>query len=106
MDLMVKQGWTSTGASGGLAAIEVPAGMCYATLYATQSTLATTQSISWQVAQQSTGPWFIEASTAMPIGNVSTAYGSHITGPMGPYVRPYLHTASTGNYAFLLIGVG
>lgn len=105
MDLMVKQGWSSTGATGGLTAIEVPAGMAYATLYTAHSTLATSNSIEWQVAQESSGPWFIEASTALSTA-VSTMFGSHITGPIGPFIRPVTKTVATGVYRFLLIGVG
>lgn len=106
MDLIVSQGWTSTGTSGALATVSVPVPAAYYTFYVDCSTLATTQSISIQTAQASSGPWFIEASTALAAGNVSTAFSMHITGPMGPFVRPYLHSPATGFYNFLLIGVG
>lgn len=106
MDLILKQGWTSTGTSGGLAAVEVPLGVAYATFYVDHSTLATTQSISIQTAQYSTGPWFIEASTQIAAANASTALGMHITGPIGPFVRPYLHSPATGFYNVMLWGVG
>lgn len=105
MDLMLKQGWTSTGTSGALSAIEAPAGMAYATFYVDCSTLTTTQSISLQAAQASSGPWFIEASTQIAV-NISTAFGMHITSPVGPFVRPYLHSPGTGFYNILLVGVG
>ena len=105
MDLLVKQAWSSTGASGGLAAIEVPNGMHQTVLYIDCSTLATTQSASLMAAQRSTGPWFVEASTQIATA-VSTGFGLRVTGPIGPYVRPYLHTASTGTYGFTLTSIG
>lgn len=105
MDLMLKQGWTSTGTSGALSSIQAPAGMSYLTFYVDCSTLTTTQSISLMAAQESTGPWVIEASTQIAV-NISTAFGMHITGPTGPWLRPYLHSPGTGFYNLMVVGVG
>ena len=105
MDLLFNQGWASTGTSGGLTAVELPMSAALTTFYVDCSTLTTTQSISLQTAQNSTGPWFIEASTVMAV-NVSTAFRMQMTGPIGPWARPYLHSPGTGAYHFKLIGVG
>lgn len=105
MELVVNQGWLSTGSSGGLPAIELPISAAYTVLYIDHSTLATTQSFSYQSAQYSSGPWFVEASTQLSTA-VSTRFGLRVTGPVGPFVRPYLHTTSTGTYNFILYGVG
>ena len=105
MALITKQAWTSTGTSGAMTAIEVPESPNYAVLYVDHSTLATTQSASFQTAQNSTGPWFIEGSTQIAAANATTNFAMRVTGPIGPWVRPYLHTSSTGSYDFLLIGV-
>ena len=104
--LIIKQSWWSSGASGGLSPVEVPTeNISQGAFYANQSTIATTQSVSLQSAQVSSGPWFIEASTQMPTGNVTTNFCMRITGPVGPFLRPYLHTASTGEYNFTFLGV-
>lgn len=95
--------WESTGSSGGLTARTIPFPAIEAVLYIQYSTLATTQSASFQTAQQSSGPWVIEASTVMSTA-VSTQHALRITGPFN-IVRPYLHTASTGTYRFRLIAV-
>lgn len=105
MDLIVKQAWVSTGSSGSVGALEVPLGMSYATMYIDHSTLATTQSFSFQSAQESSGPWFIEGTTQIATA-ASTRFKFQITGPVGPWVRGYLHTASTGTYNVFLLGVG
>ena len=106
MDLIVKQGWTSSGASGGLSAILLPTPPTYSVLYVDHSTIATTQSFSLQSAKGSTGPWVNEASTSISTTVGSTRNLLRVTGPLGPYVRPYLHTASTGAYNLEFIGVG
>ena len=100
----VKQTWTSTGSSGGLTAIEMPDPAELLVLYIDHSTLASTNSISLQSAQNSSGPFFIEASTVISTA-VSTGFALRVTGPMAPWVRPYLHAASTGIFNFTLIGV-
>ena len=105
MDLIINQSWLSTGSSGGMAAIEVPISAAYTVMYIDHSTLATTQSFSYQSAKESTGPWFIEGSTQISTA-VSTRFSLRVTGPVGSFVRPYLHTASTGLYNVQLIGVG
>lgn len=102
--LTVKQAWTSTGASGGLAAIELRDPPTECVFRVGVSTLATTQSISLQSAQESSGPWVIEASTQITTA-ASTAYVMRLTGPVGPWVRPYLHTTATGTYAVMFLGV-
>ena len=103
--LIIKQAWASTGSSGGLTAIEMLDPPGNAVFHIAHSTLATTNSVSFQTAQQSSGPWFIEGSTQLATGNVSTAFLMRIDGPVGPFARPYIHTASTGQYDFLLIGI-
>ena len=104
--LIIKQAWFSTGTSGGLSAVELLGeNVLQGVFYANHSTIATTQSVSLQSAQQSSGPWFIEASTQMATGNISTNFAMRLTGPVGPFIRPYLHTTSTGEYNFLFVGV-
>lgn len=95
--------WTSTGSSGGLTAVHLAAGCQYSALYVNASTLASTQSVSFQTAAESSGPWFTEASTS-----ISTALAqSVVLRVTGPYrwMRPYLHSASTGNYTLRLTAV-
>ena len=108
--LISKQGWTidrsAAASSGAQAAVEMPTeNVTQAVMYVDHSTLATTNSVSFQSAQQSSGPYFIEGSTQLATGNVSTNFAMRVTGPIGPFVRPYVHTASSGGYDFLLIGV-
>lgn len=95
--------WTSTGSSGGLTPVRVYGPVSQSALYCQFSTLATTNSVSLQTAQESSGPWFTEGSTS-----ISTAGSGQVvlrmTGPYD-YARPYIHTASTGLYQFRLIGV-
>lgn len=94
--------WTSAGSSGGLTPVNTQAGVMESVLYCQFSTLATTNSVSFQTALSSAGPWFTEASTS-----ISTALNGVVALRLtGPYVwmRPYLHTASTGNYTLALIG--
>ena len=100
---LIRQVWTSTGSSGGLASVflgETPRDVA---LFLAHSTLATTQSASLQTAINSSGPWFLEGSTQISTA-VSTAFKLAPTGPLARYARPYLHTASTGAYDFLLVG--
>ena len=101
--LEIAKTWTSTGSSGGLDAVRIIGTPVESVIYVQFSTLATTQSWSFQSAQDSTGPWMIEAS-----GTISTAASTQVSirlsGPFG-WVRPYLHTVSTGTYQFRLIGV-
>lgn len=97
--------WDSTGGtSGGLTGVYVAAGAVESVLYCEFSTLATTNSYSFQTALSSGGPWFTEGSTS-----ISTALNGlaalRITGPY-IWARPYLHTVSTGNYQFRLIANG
>ena len=89
--------------SGGLTAIEIPFSPQQSVLYLQHSTLATTNSVSFQTAQQSSGPWFIEASTALSTA-VSTQHALRVTGPFA-LMRPYLHTVSTGAYRLRLLAV-
>jgi len=102
--VIVKQVWHSTGSSGGLTSLLLPGTARDVALYIGHSTLASTQSASLQSAINSTGPWFVEGSTQIANGNVSTVFKLTPTGPVGRWVRPYLHSASTGDYDFMLIG--
>ena len=95
--------WDSTGSSGGLSAHEVPFGAIDSVLYCQTSTLATTSSYRFETAQDSTGPWFTEASTSLSTGAVQQA-AVRITGPFR-WMRPFLQTASTGTLRFRLISV-
>lgn len=93
--------WDSTGTSGGLTPVYLAAGCLQSALYIQASTLASTQSVSFQTAQESTGPWFTEASTS-----ISTALAQQavlrVTGPF-KWMRPYLNTSSTGTYRLRLV---
>ena len=73
-------------------------------VYVAASTSATTQSFVFESAQASTGPWFTEASTVWAL-NTSTAFGMRIQGPIGPFVRPRVLTASSAEYSILFVGV-
>lgn len=95
--------WTSTGSSGGLTPVYLQAGCDYAVLYVQRSTSATTNSVSFQTAAESSGPWFTEASTSISTG-ASTQVVLRVTGPFR-YMRPYLHTASTADYTLRLMAV-
>lgn len=104
--LEVNHTWTSTGSSGALTAYEVQAGVTQSVLYCQASTLASTQSFSLQTAISSAGPWFTEGSTSVAATASATALANlRLTGPY-TWVRPYLNSASTGNYTFRLIGIG
>ena len=104
--LTIKQGWTSTGSSGAFAAVNLQGSdqFTQAAVYVDHSTLATTQSINIESAQESTGPWLTEASTVMSTAT-STNFVMRIAGPIGPFVRPRLLTSATGFYDVLLMGV-
>ena len=93
--------WNSSGSSGGLAAVSVQAGAQQSVLYCEFSTLATTQSVSFQTAQNSSGPWFVEGSTSISTGAVGVV-ALRVTGPY-IWMRPYLNTASTGTYILRLL---
>lgn len=111
MDLYARQQWNilrtaaASASSGALAAIEVPSGAIQHTFAVAFSTLATSNSLTLQSAQYSTGPWVAEASTQLSTA-ISTALVMHITGPIGPFVRPYFGTASSGGYDLFYIAVG
>lgn len=101
--LEINHVWTSTGgSSGGLTPVYLDFGAQNSVLYVSHSTLATTNSISFQTAEASSGPWAIDASTGISTG-ASTAFALRLTGPYG-WVRPYFHTVSTGDYRIRLIG--
>lgn len=89
--------------SGGLTAVTIPFPPVNSVLYIQHSTLATTNSVSFQTAQQSSGPWFGEASTGLSTA-VSTQIALRVTGPY-MIMRPYLHTVSTGAYRLRLLAV-
>lgn len=106
--LVIAHTWNSTGSSAGaiaLAAVKLPSPPMHSVLMLEASTLATTQSFSFQVAQNSSGPWFTENSTAIAAtANASAAATIRVTGPF-QWMRPQLNTASTGVYNFRLLGV-
>ena len=103
--LAVKYVWTSTGSSGALTAVEFTDPGVYSVLLCQSSTLASTQSFAYQLAQDSTGPWFKEASTSIAATATVAAQGAlRITGPYS-WFRPYLNSDSTGTYQFTLLGV-
>lgn len=95
--------WTSTGSTGGLSPVEVFFPPIHSVMTCAHSTLATSNSISFQTAQAISGPWFTEASTSLSTGT-EAAVVMRVTGPYR-YVRPALHTASTGTYTIRLTGV-
>ena len=108
MGLILSQVWTSTGSSGPVGTVECRHGVRDITCYIAHSTIITTNSFSLQSAIESSGPWFVEGSTQLSTGNAaaaSTSFRLQITGPVGPWIRGYLHTASTGTYNVLVIGL-
>jgi hypothetical protein len=100
--LEINHAWTSTGSSGGLEPVYLDFPPMTSVLMIQMSTIATTQSISFQTAQSSGGPWVNEA-TASVSTTASSANNIRVTGPY-TWMRPYIHTASTGTYAFRLLG--
>lgn len=94
--------WTSTGSSGGLTPVEVRSGVMQSALFCQTSTLASTSSFSFQTAQESTGPWFTEGSTSLSTALAQQAV-LRVTGPYA-WMRPFIHSASTGTFQFKLIG--
>jgi hypothetical protein len=101
--LEVDYQWTSTGSSGGLTALYIASPPMESVMYASHSTLASTQSVSVQTAPSSAGPWFNDVQQSFSTVG-STQYALRLTGPY-KWVRPYLHSASTGTYTFRLVGV-
>lgn len=100
----IEHTWTSSGATGGLTAVQVPFPALESVLYVEHSTLATSNSFEFQTAQRSSGPWFTEASTAMGATGVSAQIALRVTGPYR-WMRPVLKTESTGTYNLRLIAV-
>lgn len=96
--------WTTAGSTAALTPVAVPDGVLYSALYVQSSTIATTNSFQFQTAQESTGPWFVEASTAVAAD--ANAAGQAVLRLTGPYLfmRPQFKTASTGVYTIKLIG--
>ena len=94
--------WTSTGSTAALTPVSVREVVSESALYVQFSTLATTNSVEFQTAQESTGPWFTEGSTAIS----SALAGQVVLRVTGPYLymRPQLKTASTGSYTIRLVG--
>lgn len=101
--LEVNHAWTSTGSSGGLEPVYLSFGCLESALQIQCSTLASTQSISFQTAPSTEGPWINEATVTLSTA-VSTAVAIRVTGPYG-WMRPYFHSASTGAYTLRLIAV-
>jgi hypothetical protein len=101
--LEINHTWTHTGSSGGLTPVVLDFPCIESVLMVQHSTLATTNSFSFQTAQTADGPWFTEASTSIS----TTADGQVALRVTGPFtaMRPYFHTASTGTYTVRLIGV-
>lgn len=99
--LEISYKWTSTGSSGGLSPVRLAAGALESVLYVQFSTLATTNSISFQTAPNSSGPWVNEATASLSTA-VSSAAAIRVTGAY-EWMRPYIHTASTGAYTFRLV---
>ena len=99
--LEISHGWTSTGSSGGLEPVLLRFGCMDSVLNIRYSTLASTQSISFQTAPESTGPWVIEAMSSQSTA-ASTAINIRITGSY-EWMRPYLHSNSTGTYHLKLV---
>lgn len=105
MMLEVDYVWTSTGSSGGGSPLFVSMMPVHSIMFVSHSTLASTQSFSAQVSEASSGPWFNEAQQSIStVATGSTGFALRITGPY-KYIRPYLHSASTGTYRFRLIGI-
>ena len=103
--IIIDQGWTSTGSSGALAAVEAKGPVSQSVLYCECSTVASTQSFSLQTAANSSGPWVTEGSTSLAASaTVAAAAVLRLTGPYG-WVRPYVNNNSTGQMNFRLIGV-
>lgn len=101
--LEIDHAWTSTGSSGGLTPVYLAAGCDLSALTINCSTLASTQSVSFQTASESTGPWFTEASTSLSTA-LAQSVVLRVTGPY-KWMRPYLHSASTGTYNLRLTAV-
>lgn len=101
--LELNTAWTSSGSTAALTPVHVQFGAIESVLYVQNSTIATTNSFQFQTAQDSTGPWFVEASTAC--GGDANLAGQAALRLTGPYrwMRPQLKTASTGTYTLRLI---
>jgi Zn-dependent M28 family amino/carboxypeptidase len=103
--ILLNQKWHSTGSSGPVAsAIFLQSPVRDIALFINHSTLASTQSCSLQSAIESTGPWFVEGSTQIAAANASTGFKLAAQGPTGNWIRVYLHSNSTGDYDFQLVG--
>lgn len=94
--------WTSTGSTVVFTPVSVPDGVIESALYVSFSTLATTNSVEFQTAQESTGPWFTEGSTGLALAGGQVVL--RLTGPF-LHMRPQLKTSSSGAYTLRLIGV-
>lgn len=104
MMIEIDASWTSTGSSGGLTPVYVQCGVLESVLKIQCSTLASTQSISFQTGQSSAGPWINEATASFSTSMTgSTAAAVRVTGPY-TWMRPYFHSASTGDYTLRLVG--
>jgi len=104
MLLEIDYSWTSDGSSGGLTPVHLASGAIESVLKIQYSTIATTNSISFQTAQSSAGPWISEATATLSTAGDSTAAAIRVTGPY-TWMRPYVHTASTGTYTLRLVAV-
>lgn len=96
--------WDSTkSSSGALSAVRVPFPAMESVLYCQTSTITDTQSYRFETAQDSTGPWYSEASTSLSTVAIQQA-ALRVTGPYR-WMRPYLQSPSSGTYRFRLIAV-
>lgn len=104
-NLEINHVWTSTGSSGAVGTpVEVKWPTMENVVTVQFSTLASTQSWSVQLAQDSTGPWFTQASTSISTG-ISDQIALRWTGPWIGWARVYLNSASTGTYQFRFMGL-
>lgn len=105
--LEINHRWTSTGSTSGW---NTPVYMDFPTvelaLYCQASTIATTNQFHLQTAISSGGPWLALGSTGIAAdANAASLDVLRVTGPGAGWFRPVTKTASTGTYAFRLVGV-
>lgn len=100
--LEVDHPWTSTGSSGGLTPVYTDGFQTESVLVITHSTLASSNSISFQTGLSSAGPWIIEATGATGSTGLSSGFAIRVTGPY-KWMRPYFHSASTGSFTLRLV---
>lgn len=99
----VNKVWTSSGSTAALDPVQLQFAAANSALYVQNSTIGTTNSVQFQTAQESTGPWFTETSTGL--NGDANVKGQTVLRLTGPYLwmRPQLKTISTGTYILRLI---